>query len=81
MFQQAGRVGAATGSCADEPPAHEAWSFGGASGDLVCYETVTGDAVLIWSRDDSRLLGRAVRDDRDMAALLAWWQDVARFHD
>ena len=61
--------------------AHEAWSFGDASGDLVCFETATGDAVLLWSRDGSDLLGRATRDDRDMAALLAWWQDVARFHD
>jgi hypothetical protein len=81
VFQQAGRVGAAERPCAEGVPAHEAWSFGGASGDLVCYETLTGDAVLLWSRDDSPLLGKAVRDDRNMADLLAWWHDVARFHD
>jgi len=81
VFQQAGRVGASAGGCADGIPAQEAWSFGDASGDLVCYKTTTGDAVLLWSRDGSLLLGRAVRDDRDMAALLGWWEDVARFHD
>jgi class 3 adenylate cyclase len=81
VFQQAGRVGASPGQCRDGVTAIESWSFGGASGDLVCYATSTGDAVLLWSRDESPLLGEAVRDDSDMAALLAWWQDVARFHD
>jgi len=81
VFQQAGRVSASAGRCADVVPAIESWSFGDASGDLVCYETGTGDAVLLWSHDDSGHLGRAVRDDRDMGALLAWWQDVARFRD
>jgi hypothetical protein len=76
-----GRVGATPGSCGEHRPAIETWSFGGFSGKLVCYETSTGDAVLLWVYDDDqrRLFAKAVRDDRDMAALLDWWEDVGRF--
>ena len=77
-----GRVGATPGTCRDEPPAIETWSFGSISGKLVCYETTTGDAVLLWAYDDDeerRLFAKAVREDRDMAALLDWWEDVGRF--
>jgi class 3 adenylate cyclase len=76
-----GRVSATPGSCRERRPSFETWSFGGISGKLVCYETETGDAVLLWVYDDDerRLFARAVRDDRDMAALLDWWEDVGRF--
>ncbi len=46
---------------------------------MVCYESRTGDAVVLWTFDDSRLFAKALRDDRDMAALLDWWEEVARF--
>lgn len=77
-----GRVGATPGTCREERPSLEDWTFGGTSGTLLCYETSTGDAVVMWVYDDDderRLFARAVRDDRDMAALLDWWEDVGRF--
>jgi hypothetical protein len=29
--------------------------------------------------DETRLFARALRDDKDMDALLAWWEAVGRF--
>ena len=75
----AARVGATPGECRNQRPSSETWSFGGVSGTLVCYETDDGDAVLLWAFDDGHLFGRAVRSDRDMDALLNWWEEVARF--
>lgn len=74
-----GLVGATPGICREERPVIETWSFGSSSGKLVCYESSTGDAVLLWVYDDSRLFAKALRDDRDMAALLDWWEGVGRF--
>jgi hypothetical protein len=74
-----GLVGATAGTCREQRPAVESWSFGGDSGGLVCYETDEGDAVVLWTFDDAQLFGKAVREDRDMAALLDWWEDVGRF--
>ncbi|MBA2264953.1 MAG: hypothetical protein H0W17_01055 [Chloroflexi bacterium] len=74
-----GIAGATPGICREERPALEAWSFGSTAGKMVCYESRTGDAVVLWTFDDSRLFAKAVRDDRDMAALLDWWEEVARF--
>ncbi len=79
MAQQAGQVGAQAGICSEATPAVERWSFGGQTGHLLCYTTTTGDAVLAWDYDNSKILGRAVRDDQDMAAALQWWADNARF--
>ena len=74
-----GLVSAPPGTCRDGRPAIETWAFGNIAGTLVCYESSTGDAVLMWVYDDdTRLFARAVRDDRDMAALLDWWEDVGR---
>jgi hypothetical protein len=67
------------GTCNEADNAVERWSFGGGSGRLLCYTTETGDAVLYWTSDQTALLGKAVRDDLDMGALLAWWRDEARF--
>lgn len=38
-----------------------------------------GDAVLLWVHEDSRLFAKAVRHDRDMSAVLNWWEDDGRF--
>lgn len=76
---EAQRAGAASGQCASEVPALEPWSFGTHQGLLLCYETDTGDAIVMWTYDDETLIGKAIRDDRDMASLLAWWTEVARF--
>jgi hypothetical protein len=77
-----GRIGAAAGTCRDERPSLETFGFGGTSGKLLCYENSTGDAIVIWVYDDDegrRLFAKAVRDDRDMTALLDWWENVGRF--
>ncbi len=75
-----GVVGASPGTCRDGYPAIEAWTFGDIGGTLVCHDTSTGDAVLLWVYDDeTRLFARALRDDKDMDAVLDWWEDVGRF--
>jgi hypothetical protein len=81
LYAHAGLAHATPGTCREEAerPAVETWSFGGGSGKLVCYESTTGDAVVLWIYDDSQLFGKALRDDRDMAALLDWWEKVGRF--
>jgi class 3 adenylate cyclase len=79
LVQKAAANAAPRTSCGDEVPAIEQWSFGGSSGLLTCYETVTGDAMLWWTYDGTDLLATATRDDRDMDALLAWWTAEARF--
>ena len=79
IAQQAGAIDAPSGSCATATPAVEPWEFGGDGGRLLCYTSETGDAILVWNYDDSSLMGRAVRDDQDMAELLRWWSEEARF--
>ena len=79
LHAQAGVAGATPGSCRQSRPAIEKWTFGGASGQLLCFETTTGDAVVVWIYDGSQLFGKAVRSDGDMAALLDWWEKVGRF--
>ena len=74
-----GLAGATPGTCRAERPAFENWSFGTSSGGLVCYESTTGDAVLLWTFDDTTLFGKALRDDQDMSALLDWWEEIGRF--
>ena len=81
VIYRATRVGAAGASCETQVPAHEEWSKEGRSGRLVCYETATGDAVIEWAVEGTRLLGKALRDDRDMPALLRWWNEHARSAD
>ena len=79
VSQKAGTNHAAPGACSQETPTVEEWTFGGGSGQLVCYETTTGDAILWWTYEGTDIIATAVRDDRDMAALLAWWTAEARF--
>lgn len=79
IAEQGGILGATDGACATTTPAVEHWSFGGGGGRLLCFTTNTGDAVLFWTYDDSRLMGKAVRADMDIAAALQWWSEEARF--
>lgn len=74
-----GVAGAVPGTCREERPAIERWSFGSLGGKLVCYESNTGDAVVLWIYDDSQLFAKALRDDGDIAALLDWWEEIGRF--
>jgi hypothetical protein len=79
IAQQAGAIDAQSGTCSTATPAVEPWEFGGTAGRLLCYTSETGDAILVWNYDGSSLMGRAVRDDQDMAELLRWWSEEARF--
>ena len=79
IAQQAGVVDAPTGSCSAETPVVEEWVFGESSGRLLCYTSESGDAILVWNYDDGNLMGRAVRDDQDVAEALRWWSEEARF--
>ena len=74
-----GIADAVPGTCREKRPAIERWSFGTLAGKLVCYESNTGDAVILWIYDDSQLFAKALRDDGDMAALLDWWEEIGRF--
>lgn len=74
-----GIADAVPGTCREERPAIERWSFGSLTGKMVCYESNTGDAVVLWIYDDSQLFAKALRDDGDMAALLDWWEEIGRF--
>ena len=65
--------------CQASHRALEDWSFGGTTGLLLCYTSSDVDAVLEWGYDEAESLGKAVRHDGDMAALLGWWMDNARF--
>ena len=79
MASHAGVVGASEGVCtSDATPALEAWTFSGRSGQLLCFTSVTGDAIVYWTYDGTNVLGKALRDDRDMALLLDWWRAEAR---
>ena len=79
IAQQAGAIDAPSGTCATATPVVEQWEFGDSSGRLLCYTSETGDAIVVWNYDGSNLMGRAVRDDLDMAELLRWWSEGARF--
>ncbi len=79
MASHAGQVGASEGVCSsDETPILETWTFSGRSGQLLCFTSVTGDAIVYWTYDGTNVLGKAIRTDRDMAALLDWWRAEAR---
>ena len=79
LRQKADANAAPRTACAQQVPALEEWSFGDNSGLLTCYETTTGDAILWWTYDGTDIVATAVRDDSDMASLLAWWTAEARF--
>lgn len=65
--------------CQASHRALEDWEFGGTTGLLVCFTSSDGEAVLEWGYDGADVLGRAERGDGDMAALLRWWMENARF--
>ena len=48
---------------------------------LVCYETVTGDAILWWTYDGTEIVATAVRDDRDMLCLAGGQPRLGSRHD
>lgn len=79
IAQQAGAIEAPSGTCATATPVVERWEFGQGAGHLLCYTSETGDAILVWNYDVGSLMGKAVRDDQNMAELLRWWSDEARF--
>lgn len=79
MASHGAQVRAVDGVCTpDETPVLETWTFSGRSGQLLCFTSVTGDAIVYWTYDETNVLGKAIRDDRDMAVLLDWWRAEAR---
>ena len=65
--------------CEASHRAVEDWEFGEITGLLLCYTSSDGDAVVEWGYDEAEVLGKAVRHDGDMVALLEWWTENARF--
>jgi class 3 adenylate cyclase len=78
ITNRAAVIGASAATCGDEQSAFHTWSAGPTSGRLLCHAT-TSVATLYWTYDGTDVLGKAVRDDGDMAALMAWWNDEARY--
>jgi hypothetical protein len=79
IVSHGGVVGASEGVCtSSETPTLETWMFSGRSGQLLCFTSVTGDAIVYWTYDGTNVLGKAIREDRDMAVLLDWWRAEAR---
>jgi class 3 adenylate cyclase len=79
LFNIAGRREALPGPCDGTGSAYESWSAGPIAGHLVCYHDDAGVATLYWSYTGTDVLARASRDDGDMAALVSWWRNDARF--
>lgn len=78
LLTKAGEVGATPGSCVEGGPRHERWSVGDRRGELLCYVTRHGDAIIYWTYERTDVLGRAMRPDGDLAALVRWWTTEAR---
>jgi Adenylate and Guanylate cyclase catalytic domain len=78
IVSKAGRFGIPRGDCAEASPAHGPWQLGDIGGWFLCRDDF-GDAVIEWSYDGSLLYGIARRRDGDLATLLEWWRDEARF--
>ena len=75
ILNMGGARNAVSAPCDGELPAHERWSIGDRSGRILC---LPDPAVIFWTYDGAKLIGRASRFDGDMDALLAWWRDEAR---
>jgi class 3 adenylate cyclase len=69
--------------CGRDPSARHVYTVNGyPAGEVACY-TVEGtsisttDSVIVWTHDDLRVLGRAVRGDAADLTLYAWWKTEA----
>jgi serine/threonine protein kinase len=74
-------VQAPAGDCAISKRANGRWQLNGQdAGAIVCFtDTSTGDAILVWSYPDARLLVRATNQRGDSAALYDYFAENARF--
>ena len=74
-------VQAPAGDCAVSKRANGRWQFNGQdAGAMVCWvDTSTGDAILVWSYPDARILVRATNQRGDSAALYDFFTQNARF--
>ncbi len=72
LFGYAGRRGIREGSCEDDGPAVDRWSFGPAEGYVLCGSDV------FWTYDGTNILGR-VNGGRDASVTMDWWRENARF--
>ena len=63
------------GDCASSAEARGLWQVGDrVGGDLICYGTEDGDAVIAWDVNDIRVIFTAVDHGGDPASLYAWFQ-------
>jgi class 3 adenylate cyclase len=79
IANRAGLADAAPGECGADLPAIQTWTAGPVAGRLLCHRSDEGEAQLLWTYSGTEILGRAVRTDGDMNALLRWWNDEARY--
>ena len=63
-----------SGTCGQDATAETPWNVDGVvKGRLLCYESSQGNAVLVWTHDGLNIVGFAVRQDANQAALAKWW--------
>ena len=63
-----------SGACGQDATAETPWNVDGVvKGRLLCYESSQGNAVLVWTHDGLNIVGFAVRQDANQAALAKWW--------
>jgi class 3 adenylate cyclase len=67
------------GTCSDlGGRAWETWETGLHHGELMCYRTADGTAVLEWTWDDEPIYAVATRLDGNASALFSWWLEDGR---
>jgi hypothetical protein len=67
------------GDCDTDTNAHDHWTVAAdLGGERACYRR-DGTSWVLWTNPATGLLGRAMRADGDVAALLGWWDETAPF--
>jgi class 3 adenylate cyclase len=79
IANRAGVLEAPAGNCVETRRAIEQWSTGPLGGQLVCFSTESGAAILYWTYDGTDVFGMATRTDGNLDALLEWWKEEAQY--
>lgn len=66
------------GDCATESRVYHEWAAGTHSGDILCYASVDGSAVVEWTFVEENIYAVARRRDGGLSALYEWWLDTGR---
>jgi hypothetical protein len=77
FFNVVQRLSLAPGSCATQSRVYGSWQAGNHSGQVLCYVSVDGDAVIEWTFDERNIYAVARRRDGS-SALYEWWRDAGR---